>query len=167
MAGVGWEGREPDFIKVTQISTQRDYTISVWGPNKTVHITVNSLAKSPHALFCCPIWGHLMSPLKLSPDKEKNQTTDISAHLGFLTFQLVPVYCWMVRKKSLWTKEKIGENLLLGARGQTIVWFTTEFISWRERKKYLDPDVIWTRNLLIWSQTRYRCATRSWWWLLL
>ena len=22
-----------------------------------------------------------------------------------------------------------------------------------------DPDVIWTRNLLIWSQTRYRCAT--------
>ena len=23
-----------------------------------------------------------------------------------------------------------------------------------------DPDVIWTRNLLIWSQTRYRCATR-------
>lgn len=24
-----------------------------------------------------------------------------------------------------------------------------------------DHDVIWTRNLLIWSQTRYRCATRS------
>ena len=48
----------------------------------------------------------------------------------------------MVHKKSLWTKEKIGENLLLGVRGQTIVWFTTEFISWRTRKKYLDPDVI-------------------------
>ena len=27
--------------------------------------------------------------------------------------------------------------------------------------KTVDPDVIWTRNLLIWSQTRYRCATRS------
>ena len=27
--------------------------------------------------------------------------------------------------------------------------------------KYIDPDVIWTRNLLIWSQTRYRCATES------
>ena len=27
----------------------------------------------------------------------------------------------------------------------------------------IDPDVIWTRNLLIWSQTRYRCATESWW----
>ena len=24
-----------------------------------------------------------------------------------------------------------------------------------------DPDVIWTRSLLIWSQTRYRCATES------
>ena len=27
--------------------------------------------------------------------------------------------------------------------------------------KNTDHDVIWTRNLLIWSQTRYRCATRS------
>ena len=28
-------------------------------------------------------------------------------------------------------------------------------------RKTIDPDVIWTRNLLIWSQTRYRCATES------
>ena len=28
-------------------------------------------------------------------------------------------------------------------------------------KKYFDPDVIRTRSLLIWSQTRYRCATES------
>ena len=28
-------------------------------------------------------------------------------------------------------------------------------------QKEPDPDVIWTRNLLIWSQTRYRCATES------
>ena len=27
--------------------------------------------------------------------------------------------------------------------------------------KTFDPDVIWTRNLLIWSQTRYRGATES------
>lgn len=27
--------------------------------------------------------------------------------------------------------------------------------------KSIDPDVIWTRSLLIWSQTRYRCATES------
>ena len=28
------------------------------------------------------------------------------------------------------------------------------------RKTTCDPDVIWTRNLLNWSQTRYRCATK-------
>ena len=28
-------------------------------------------------------------------------------------------------------------------------------------KKMFDPDVIRTRSLLIWSQTRYRCATES------
>ena len=32
---------------------------------------------------------------------------------------------------------------------------------WREKKKNCDPDVIRTRNLLIWSQTRYHCATES------
>ena len=29
------------------------------------------------------------------------------------------------------------------------------------KKKVSDPDVIRTRNLLIWSQTRYHCATES------
>ncbi len=29
------------------------------------------------------------------------------------------------------------------------------------QKKPFDPDVIRTRSLLIWSQTRYRCATES------
>ena len=28
-------------------------------------------------------------------------------------------------------------------------------------RKENDPDVIRTRSLLIWSQTRYRCATES------
>ena len=28
-------------------------------------------------------------------------------------------------------------------------------------KSSLDLDVIWTRNLLIWSQTHYHCATKS------
>ncbi|XP_019466866.1 uncharacterized protein LOC109364686 [Meleagris gallopavo] len=31
----------------------------------------------------------------------------------------------------------------------------------QEQKRHYDPDVIRTRSLLIWSQTRYRCATRS------
>ena len=30
-----------------------------------------------------------------------------------------------------------------------------------EKKKITDPDVIRTRNLLIWSQTHYHCATES------
>ena len=30
-----------------------------------------------------------------------------------------------------------------------------------KEKNESDPDVIRTRNLLIWSQTRYRCATES------
>ena len=30
------------------------------------------------------------------------------------------------------------------------------------RDKISDPDVTWTRNLLIWSQTRYHCATGPW-----
>ena len=29
------------------------------------------------------------------------------------------------------------------------------------KRRGRDPDVIWTRSLLIWSQTRYRCATES------
>ena len=29
------------------------------------------------------------------------------------------------------------------------------------RKSSLDLEVIWTRNLLIWSQTRYHCYTKS------
>ena len=31
----------------------------------------------------------------------------------------------------------------------------------RDNEKSSDPDVIRTRNLLIWSQTRYHCATES------
>ena len=31
----------------------------------------------------------------------------------------------------------------------------------KDAKKLCDPDVIRTRSLLIWSQTRYRCATES------
>ena len=34
-------------------------------------------------------------------------------------------------------------------------------MAWDLQKRTTDPDVIWTRNLLIWSQTRYRCATES------
>ena len=47
-----------------------------------------------------------------------------------------------------------------------IFWFR-KYISAKEvflfgdDKSMFDPDVIRTRSLLIWSQTRYRCATES------
>ena len=45
-------------------------------------------------------------------------------------------------------------------------WSTCIYKNWSCLKKlekdfWVDPDVIWTRSLLIWSQTRYRCATES------
>ena len=36
----------------------------------------------------------------------------------------------------------------------------------KNKKKYFDPDVIRTRSLLIWSQTRYHCATESYMYFL-
>ena len=42
-------------------------------------------------------------------------------------------------------------------RGRKSVWLGA--LEKRLRKFPTDPDVIWTRNLLIWSQTRYHCAT--------
>ena len=44
-----------------------------------------------------------------------------------------------------WVKHKLASN----------------FVKESSLSPKVDPDVIWTRNLLIWSQTRYRCATRS------
>ena len=38
---------------------------------------------------------------------------------------------------------------------------TSEMKKTEKGKNVFDPDVIRTRNLLIWSQTRYRCATES------
>jgi hypothetical protein len=45
----------------------------------------------------------------------------------------------------------IGGNTLFYQDNRCFVW----------TKKLVDPDVIRTRSLLIWSQTRYRCATES------
>jgi hypothetical protein len=36
-----------------------------------------------------------------------------------------------------------------------------EVIEGKKLKNIFDPDVFRTRSLLIWSQTRYRCATES------
>ena len=39
------------------------------------------------------------------------------------------------------------------------IWKLRLWIARRSKLRKIDPDVIRTRNLLIWSQTRYRCAT--------
>ena len=45
-------------------------------------------------------------------------------------------------------------SILIGGSAK---FFTQHFL----HVKKFDPDVIRTRSLLIWSQTRYRCATES------
>ncbi len=40
-------------------------------------------------------------------------------------------------------------------------WVPYFFLAEKLFKMSFDPDVLWTRSLLIWSQTRYRCATES------
>ena len=53
-------------------------------------------------------------------------------------------------------KPKVMSSILIG--GNTFFFYK----SWtKEWQNVCDPDVIRTRSLLIWSQTRYRCATES------
>ena len=68
-------------------------------------------------------------------------------------------------------KPKVMSSILIGGKpffSDFLVKLTvTQIVACRQylgqkcRKIIFDPDVIWTRSLLIWSQTRYRCATES------
>ena len=83
------------------------------------------------------------------------------------------LWFWWVRSDSHWTKRAVWSwpksplrFCFLGV--DSMKWFecwcsllTGNLHSFRRVYKKSDPDVIWTRNLLIWSQTRYRCATES------
>merc|ERR1711867_95367 len=51
-------------------------------------------------------------------------------------------------------KPKVMSSILIGGS-----YIFCSFLCWAP--KNFDPDVIRTRSLLIWSQTRYRCATES------
>ena len=53
-------------------------------------------------------------------------------------------------------KPKVMSSILIG--GKTLLGLQSFAQS---RENIVDPDVIRTRSLLIWSQTRYRCATES------
>ena len=68
-------------------------------------------------------------------------------------------------------KPKVMSSILIGGKKyflkQTNIWFQPQWYHHLERipaknkQNICDPDVIRTRSLLIWSQTRYRCATES------
>ena len=68
-------------------------------------------------------------------------------------------------------KPKVMSSILIGGKpffSDFLVKLTvTQIVACRQylrqkfKKNIFDPDVIWTRSLLIWSQTRYRCATES------
>ncbi len=50
----------------------------------------------------------------------------------------------------------------LGLRGRDVETnLKLKCMKIEEKKEIIDPDVIRTRSLLIWSQTRYHCATES------
>ena len=53
-------------------------------------------------------------------------------------------------------KPKVMSSILIGGSDNFVAW---DFLL--KIQKNFDPDVIRTRSLLIWSQTRYRCATES------
>ena len=55
-------------------------------------------------------------------------------------------------------KPKVMSSILIGGRSTC---FAQDCHFRVDAKKIFDPDVIRTRSLLIWSQTRYRCATES------
>ena len=54
-------------------------------------------------------------------------------------------------------KPKVMSSILIGGK-LFLHWLILALIKF---KNISDPDVIRTRSLLIWSQTRYRCATES------
>ena len=54
-------------------------------------------------------------------------------------------------------KPKVMSSILIGGS----IFFSLNLPCFAQTKNVVDPDVIRTRSLLIWSQTRYRCATES------
>ena len=70
----------------------------------------------------------------------------------------------LVNQRS-WVQSSLEAKNFFQIFGKTLT--VTQIVACRQylrqkcKKIIFDPDVIWTRSLLIWSQTRYRCATES------
>ena len=72
----------------------------------------------------------------------------------------VPKYfCLYSSVAERWScKPKVMSSILIGGSLFTTLNQAKGFMTTKNSR---DPDVIRTRSLLIWSQTRYRCATES------
>ena len=88
----------------------------------------------------------------------------ISKHLYILTisFTIIKIFKQEIRKASIAQWQSVGlVNQRSWVQSSLEAYFLDKSVTVRLWEKDFDPDVIRTRSLLIWSQTRYRCATES------
>jgi hypothetical protein len=91
------------------------------------------------------------TPRPLSPSHE-NGVEVLGQHFQSGCFGLPFHQCLYSSVAERWScKPKVMSSILIGGKQKF----------YRLQKCFVDPDVIRTRSLLIWSQTRYRCATES------
>ena len=90
--------------------------------------------------------------------KHKSKVTDVEPWTGFEEFYICSYQSLYSSVAERWScKPKVMSSILIGGS----IFFSLNLPCFAQTKNVVDPDVIRTRSLLIWSQTRYRCATES------
>ena len=99
-----------------------------------------------------------LSQLQNRLQLERYQWIQLQGHLyGTHTFSHCNHECLYSSVAERWScKPKVMSSILIG--GKTFFFYKSWVKQWQNA---CDPDVIRTRSLQIWSQTRYRCATES------
>ena len=99
-----------------------------------------------------------LSQLQNRVQLERYQWIQLQGHLyGTHTFSHCNHECLYSSVAERWScKPKVMSSILIG--GKTFFFYKSWVKQWQNA---CDPDVIRTRSLLIWSQTRYHCATES------
>ena len=121
---------------VCMCTPKKPYSESTMFRLYSLWIYNSSIKLSVHVLVSCHVWNahaHLCACVEIS----SKCAQPVSAWYSYSSSQAEQCHIYLM--------DELMRNLIL-------VWIF---------RKADDPDVIWTRNLLIWSQTRYRCATRS------
>ena len=78
---------------------------------------------------------------------------------------IVPILVYVLPKQYTWWSQNLQcRSSPLNLNSEPKSWRLVPLWLHLDQEKMFDPDVIWTRSLLIWSQTRYRCATESYRW---